>query len=240
MSAVAVSERKSASRRNNIDVRCRRLSAHYTPSTAAKSVEEAADRIVAVAVRDEERASSIAPIMNAVAVAAETDASSLDALIAALERPEILERLHREDPLIRARLRGIRAKQRLLHAEGGVVSGQEFANLVGVTRQAIDKRRRSGTLIGLSLGKKGYFYPVWQADIDGLKPVLAELREYGPWTQAIFMLTANSWLGGQTPLTMLRHGETQAVLTAASMYGEQAASSILPESEDSSTRRAQG
>jgi hypothetical protein len=213
-------------------VRRRQPRRPFAPSGAAKSVTDSANRIVAVAAKDEERASSIAPIMSAVAVAAEAPMPGLDALLVALQTPEILDQLSRETPLLRARLRGIRAKQRLLHAEGGVVTGQEFADLVGISRQAVDKRRRSGTLIGLSLGKKGYLYPVWQADIDGLKPVLAELREYGPWTQAIFMLTPNSWLGGETPLTMLRQGETQAVATAASMYGEQVASTIVQEPGD--------
>jgi transcriptional regulator with XRE-family HTH domain len=198
---------------------------------AGKSVANSANRIMAIAAKDEERALSIAPIMRAVAVAAEAPMPGLDALLAALQAPEILEELSREAPLLRARLRGIRAKQRLLQAEGGVVRGQEFANLVGISRQAVDKRRRNGTLIGLSLGKKGYLYPVWQADIDGLKPVLAELREYGPWTQASFMLTPNSWLGDETPLNMLRQGESGAVVSAASMYGEQVASTIVQESE---------
>jgi transcriptional regulator with XRE-family HTH domain len=207
-------------------------SSRLAPSGAAKSVADSADRIVAVATKDEERASSIAPIMSAVAVAAEAPMLGLDALLAALQAPEIWEQLSQEAPLLRARLRGIRAKQRLLQAEGGVVTGQELADLVGISRQAVDKRRRNGTLIGLSLGKKGYLYPVWQADIDGLKPVLAALREYGPWTQAIFMLTPNSWLGGETPLSMLRQGETQAATAAASMYGEQAASSIVQEPGD--------
>jgi hypothetical protein len=228
MSVVAVRDSRAASKRDRTRARHRPSDPSPARSHAVRSVEDAADRIVAVAERDEERASSIAPIMNAVAVAAETDAS-LDALVAALERPELLEHLRRDDPLARARLRGLRAKQRLLNAEGGVVSGQAFADLVGVSRQAIDKRRRNGTLIGLSLGKKGYYYPVWQADIDGLKPVLAALREYGSWTQAIFMLTANSWLGGETPLAMLRHGEIGAVVDAAAMNGEQAASSIFQE-----------
>jgi hypothetical protein len=217
-------------------VRRGRSHAWRTQSTAARTVEVAADRIVAVAEKDEERATSIAPIMNAVAVAVESPDAALGSIIEALEQPEILEQLRREAPLLRARLRGIRAKQRLLDAEGGVVSGQEFADLIGVSRQAIDKRRRSGTLIGLSLGRKGYFYPVWQADIDGLKPVLAELREYGPWTQAIFMLTPNSWLGGETPLNMLRKGQSQAVVSAASMYGEQAGASDLLKPERFSAR----
>jgi hypothetical protein len=41
------------------------------------------------------------------------------------------------------------------------------------------------------------------------------------------MLTPNSWLGGETPLAALRRGDTQSAVTAASMYGEQAASTVV-------------
>lgn len=231
MTVIAPRDPGSATTRSHAGSTRRRASEPTTRSTAARRVARAASRIVAVADHDDARAAAMAPIVDAVANAAEAD-TGLTTLIAELERPEVLQEHLQEDPLARARLRGIRAKQRLLNAEGGVVSGQEFADLVGVSRQAIDKRRRNGTLIGLSLGKKGYYYPVWQVDTEGLKPVLAELRHYGPWTQAAFMLTRNRWLGGETPLMMLRRGEHEAVLTAASMYGEQTASSVLTQLED--------
>jgi hypothetical protein len=53
--------------------------------------------------------------------------------------------------------------------------------------------------------------------------VLAELDEVDPWTQALFMLSANNWLNGETPLAMLRRGEVEEVLNAARLYGEQTA-----------------
>lgn len=236
--AVTARERETSPRQVQSQFGRRRPDTSRAASAAVRRVEDAADRIVAVAERYEERASSIAPIMAAVAAAAESPSLDLTTILEALQQPAIVEQLQRDNPLLPARLRGIRAKQRLLQAEGGVVSGQEFADLVGVSRQAIDKRRRNGTLIGLALGKRGYVYPVWQAEVGlgGLKPVFAELSEYGPWTQAVFMLTPNSWLGGETPLDLLRQGDTEAVTAAARMYGEQTASCILQELNGEATQ----
>jgi hypothetical protein len=78
-------------------------------------------------------------------------------------------------------------------------------------------------MIGLSFGRRGYAYPVWQADLDGLEEVLAELRELSPWTQAEFMLAPNRWLAGASPLDALRNGDREGVLEAARHYGEQIA-----------------
>jgi hypothetical protein len=83
-------------------------------------------------------------------------------LLGILERPEVLKQLVGVDPLIPARIRGIRLKQELLSMEGGVISSEQVAKLLNLTRQGVDKRRASGKLIGISVGRRGYAYPVWQ------------------------------------------------------------------------------
>jgi hypothetical protein len=153
----------------------------------------------------------------------ESDHSDYAALMEVLEQPEFLGRLREVDPLAPARLRGFRMRGRLLDAEGGTRSATELAQMLRVTRQAVDKRRRKGTLIGLDLGRRGYAYPVWQAGLHGLGDVLGELQGYDPWTQVAFMLAPNAWLDGETPLTVLREREVERVLGAARNYGEQIA-----------------
>jgi len=77
-----------------------------------------------------------------------TEAATADSdyavLVAALEKPTALAELQRHDPLAETRLRGLHERQRLLAAEGGVLSGEEAAHLLGISRQAVDKRRRLG------------------------------------------------------------------------------------------------
>jgi hypothetical protein len=140
-----------------------------------------------------------------------------------LEHPDLLSGLRSADPLAPARLRGLAVKRRLLDMEGGSVSSQQMATLLGISRQAVDKRRKRGTIIGLDLGRRGYAYPVWQAELPGLSEVLATLDELGPWAQAGFFLAPNAWLADRTPLAALRAGEKDAVLRAASLYGEHVA-----------------
>jgi hypothetical protein len=140
-----------------------------------------------------------------------------------LEQPAFLGRLREAAPLASARLRGLRMRERLLDAEGGTLSATEFAKTLRVTRQAVDMRRIKGTLVGLDLGRRGFAYPAWQIGLHGLSEVLGELREYDPWTQVAFMLTPTAWLDGAMPLTLLRDGEVERVLRAASHYGEQMA-----------------
>jgi hypothetical protein len=159
--------------------------------------------------------------------AASAAPSDFSVLVRALENPEATEKLQESDPLLPARLRGIEMRQKLLDAEGGSISAEEVARLLSISRQAVDKRRRSGRLIGVTRGRHGYAYPVWQFDeqgtISGLEAVLSTLRHHDPWMQMIFMLSPNSRLEGRTPLAVLKEKNIDAVLTAAGVYGEHGA-----------------
>jgi biotin operon repressor len=181
---------------------------------------EAAAQALGALVQHHERSTFVTWVLRTLV---ENEITDLEELVEVLGRPEVLADLRQRDPLAAARLRGLRAKKHLLEADGGVVSGRELAQAIGITRQAVDKRRLNGKLIGIDLGKRGYAYPVWQIDLNGMDTVLAELAEYDPWTQALFMLSANPWLNDETPLTRLRRGELDEVLHAARQYGEQTA-----------------
>jgi hypothetical protein len=144
-------------------------------------------------------------------------------LLHALTDSEVLSDLAPEDPLAAARARGALVQQRLLRAEGGVASAEEFGrSLGGLSRQAIDARRKRRKLIALDVGRHGYRYPVWQvqngAVLPGLERVLAELGESDPWTQMAFFLNPNSWLDSDIPLAALRLGEIDRVVSAAELF----------------------
>lgn len=159
--------------------------------------------------------------------------SDYAALLAVLSRPEVVQDLQQEsgsngDPLLPARLAGLRAREQLLAAGGGVYTAAQLADLLGVTRQTIDHRRQRAKLLAVRLGRRGNVYPAWQIDdagnvLDGLDVVLGELRGFDPWTQVAFMLNPNTWLDDETPLAALRRGRVEQVREAASLYGEQVA-----------------
>ena len=131
------------------------------------------------------------------------------------------------DPLEPARVRGLQAQDWLLHEEGGTRSAEQMAVALGITRQAVNKRRSRNALIGLSLGRRGYAYPTWQigdsGTLDGLAAVLTALGDENAWSRVAFFLTTNVWLDGETPLAVLRRGEIPRVVAAAERLGDQVA-----------------
>lgn len=207
-----------------------RMSAHQLSEAARKapaSTVDAATRLLRSVTLHSERTEFVNHVLATLAditpplseLPAPT--SGFDALMQLLEQPEALADLRTRDPLAPARIRGMRMKEQLLEAAGGAVSSAEFANLAGITRQAVDKRRRAGQVIALDLGKRGYVYPRCQAGIAGLSRVLPELGEFDAWTQLAYLLSPNVWLDGETPLVLLERGEIGRVVEAANHYGEQ-------------------
>lgn len=196
---------------------------HAPPSTV-----NAAARLLDAVARQTDRAPFVEHVLSALTRVTDPStrnvpASDHEALIQLLEHPDVLAELRRADPLTPARIRGSSLRALLLEAEGGTCTATELAGMLGMTRQGVDKRRKRGALIALSLGRRGYAYPVWQVDLDGLEEILWELRELDPWSQAAFMLSPNRWLDDESPLARLRRGDVGAVRQAAITYGEQIA-----------------
>ncbi len=148
-------------------------------------------------------------------------------LLKALTAPSVATQLAAKDPLAAARLRGMERQQSLVKKSGGVVRGEEAAAFLSISRQAVDKRRRQGHLIGLTQGRRGYAYPAWQFEggktLANLERVLDALRDHDPWMQLTFFVNANDRLNGRSPLEMLRSGKLDPVLQAAASFGEQGA-----------------
>lgn len=123
-----------------------------------------------------------------------------------------------------ARQRGRVAAAEIL-SRPDMLSSDDMASRLGMTRQGIDKRRRKGELFALQGERRGYVYPGWQVGengrvVPGLTEVLAALPG-GPWTQYRFFVTHHGSLGDRTAAEALRAGDLQAVLAAAEDFGEQ-------------------
>ncbi|MRG57978.1 DNA-binding protein [Phyllobacterium sp. SYP-B3895] len=147
------------------------------------------------------------------ALAAPTDAGSLAQL---LSRSDILGSAVTDlDPLVPALARNVEHRQRLLKLSGGVLSADEAGRILGITRQAVDKRRRSNTMLAIREGGD-WRYPTCQLNegevIAGIADVVRGLASAGPWATLDFLLAPDTVLGGRSPLETLRHGEVDAVL----------------------------
>ena len=132
-----------------------------------------------------------------------------------------------EDPLIAAKFRGLKRKQQMLEAAGGALTSEQVSEVLGISRQAVDKRRGSNQLLGLTQGRRGYSYPSFQFEdgktITGLEEVLGELKDLDPWMQMVFFTSPNERLEGKTPREQLRKELVNEVKAAARGYGEQGA-----------------
>ncbi|MBZ5522174.1 MAG: hypothetical protein LAP21_08025 [Acidobacteriia bacterium] len=132
-----------------------------------------------------------------------------------------------DDPLLAAKIRGLKRKRQMLEVSGGALSSEQVAEVLGISRQAVDKRRSSNQLLALTQGRRGYSYPSFQFEdgrtIRGLEEVLAQLKSLDPWMQMVFFTSPNERLGGKTPIENLQKGLVEEVTRAASGYGEQGA-----------------
>ena len=159
--------------------------------------------------------------------AATAASSDWEVLLRALSSTDVGAASSASDPLASARLRGIHARRQLLQAEGGAIQAPDVAEILGISRQAIDKRRQAGTLLALNVGGHGYRYPSWQFEHDGvlkgLERVLEVLSDHDEWMKLAFFVNANTHLGGESPLRFLRRGSLESVLKAAAAYGEHGA-----------------
>jgi hypothetical protein len=169
----------------------------------------------------------LAQVHEAALKAALRAPTEFETVLHALERPEVAAAVRNQDPLAMARLRGIEAKRRILTGDGGILSAEKAGELLTISRQAVEKRRKAGRLIGVSLGRRGFGYPAWQfserGTLSGLEEVLDALKTNDAWMKLVFFTSENAATDGKRPLDVLRSGDIEKVLAAAHMYGEQGA-----------------
>src|SRR5438552_8872401 len=133
-----------------------------------------------------------------------------------------------EDRMARAIARGITARQRLAMEEGGSVSSDEAAHLLGISKTAPLKRHQAGRLLGWRSERQGAIrFPVWQFDEGRVLPGLQEVLEIlnrdqrlDDWGKVLFFLHTSSRLDGRRPLDVLREKKLREVIMAAEAYAE--------------------
>jgi hypothetical protein len=131
------------------------------------------------------------------------------------------------DPFVEALARGVTVKQRLLESAGGGLTSSQVASALGITRQAVDKRRSRRALLAVPTGSGEYLYPACQFTADGVIPGIAEVLQafqmQNPWTQLSVLLAPTPTLRGKTVLEALKDGEIKEAVSIVASFGEQAA-----------------
>ncbi len=117
--------------------------------------------------------------------------------------------------LERGRARGAQRVAEILD-QSDMLSGEAFGRLIGISRQAVDKRRLAGDLIGLQGPSRGVRYPAWQVSDDGqmVSGIGEVLKLAGgePWTAYRLLLEAFPDGSGQRVVDKLRDGMLASVL----------------------------
>jgi hypothetical protein len=148
-------------------------------------------------------------------------------MLEALSSAPWVSELAAQDPIVASKLRGFELRQEMLKKAEGVLSSGKIAELLKLSRQAVDKRRAANQLLALTQGRRGYSYPSFQFEdgktLDGLEEVLRNLSALDPWMQLRFFTSPHERLGNKTPIEALRSGRVNDVVRAASGYGEQGA-----------------
>ena len=103
----------------------------------------------------------------------------------------------------------IEHRETLARRAGGMLSAVEAGQLLHITRQAIDKRRRGGALLAIRQGGD-WLYPRAQFHeheaIPDLPEIIKGLEVSGPWVTLEFLTTEDSVLDGLTPREALLKG----------------------------------
>ncbi|API55883.1 DNA-binding protein (plasmid) [Rhizobium leguminosarum] len=160
-----------------------------------------------------ERISANVPAKDlADALSAPTDAGSLAQL---LSRSDMVgSAINDLDPLVPALARNVEHRQNLVERAGGTMSAEDAGRILGISRQAVDKRRRAGTLLAVREGSD-WRYPLCQLDqgevIAGISDVVRGFAAAGPWIALDFLLASDTALGGRTALQALCDGDREAV-----------------------------
>jgi hypothetical protein len=125
-----------------------------------------------------------------------------------------------EDPLVAAKLRGLNLRPQMLRTAGGALTSEKVAEVLNISRQAVEKRRVSNQLLALTQGRRGYSYPGFQFEegktLKSLENVLHKLKALDPWMQLDFFTRPNERLGGNTPIETLQAGRVDEVASVAS------------------------
>jgi len=131
------------------------------------------------------------------------------------------------DPFVEMMARGAAVKRELMESAGGALTSSQVAKALGISRQAVDKRRSRRALLAVPSGSGDYLYPACQFTsagvLAGLEKVLQAFQVRNPWTQLSALLARAPGLRGKTILEALQAAQVEPALAVAASIGEQAA-----------------
>jgi hypothetical protein len=140
--------------------------------------------------------------------------SDFGALARAMSDPRVAQASRETDPFAGAVGRSIAHRRLLLERAGEMLSSSQVEDLLGIKRQAIDKRRNAHKLLAVRIASD-WSYPAFQFRgsnvLAGLEDVLQAHAGLDPWVVLDILLAADDALGGRTLLQAIEEGNTRAI-----------------------------
>jgi len=140
--------------------------------------------------------------------------SDFGALARAMSDPRVSGHSRETDPLAGAVGRSIAHRRTLTEMAGEMLSSSQVEELLGIKRQAIDKRRNAHKLLALRMASD-WRYPAFQFSVEGilagLEDVLQAYAKSDPWVILDILLASDDALGGRTLLQAVQEGDERAI-----------------------------
>lgn len=191
------------------------------PPGERRGLAEALVSRLTTAIRRTLRASSAGALKEA--LSAPSDVGALARLLTDAAETEAVREI---DPLAAAFLRGARMQEEMLVEAGGAWPVSRVAEHLGVTPEAVHRRRRRGTLLAVKR-QDTFLYPAAQFDasgvLDGLGEVLRAIDSESSWTKLSVLLSPAPLGTRESVFDELRAGDVDVALHAARTWGDQGA-----------------
>jgi len=134
----------------------------------------------------------------------------------------------RDEKLANAMARGVSVREKMATEEGGSLSAEEAARLLGMVKQSVLNLYHQGKLLGWRSEKqRAVRFPLWQfrdgGRLPGIEQVLAKLSASGvldDWGKIGFFLQHHRLSESRRPLDLLRENKVEQVLRIAEAYVE--------------------
>ncbi|MFW2545473.1 helix-turn-helix domain-containing protein [Primorskyibacter sp. 2E107] len=148
--------------------------------------------------------------------------SDFGALARVMSDPRISEPSLQTDPLAGAVGRSIAHRRTLMEMAGEMLSSAQVADLLGITRQAIDKRRNAHKLLAVRVASD-WVYPAFQFGkedvLTGIEEVLQAHAGDDPWVILDILLAPDEALGDRSLLQAIQQGDAEAVSRHVAQQG---------------------
>ena len=141
-------------------------------------------------------------------------------LATAVSEALIAEAKERPDrALDRAVARGLAVREEAKQEEGGHISADQAARMLGISKTSVLEKFKKGQLLGWrATRQKAVRFPIWQFEggeiLRGLPEVLnilSQASQIDDWGRVMFLLNRRNSLGGKRPLDALREGKVPLV-----------------------------